>query len=122
MSRERSRWWCSPSPDPAGGSRSPSRGGVEPVWSRDGRRIFYRDNQQFIEATVRTSPKFEVVSRQTLFEDHFLGFTLPHANYDVTADGTHFVFLKTAEETELQVVYNWHHEMRERLAGKGGAP
>jgi serine/threonine-protein kinase len=41
-------------------------GGQEPVWSRDGRRIFYRSPNAIIAATVSLSGNPEVVSRDTL--------------------------------------------------------
>ena len=41
--------------------------GTEPVWSRDGRHLYYRDGEQFVEVTYTTAPEFRVVSRTPLF-------------------------------------------------------
>ena len=106
-----------PFPGPGGRTQLSTTGGVEPVWSRDGRRLYYRDNRQLIAATVRTDPLFAVTAREVLFEDDYIGFTLPHANYDVAPDGAHLLFLKASADPELQVVYNWRAELRVRLAG-----
>ena len=108
-----------PFPGPGARTQVSTGGGVEPVWSRDGKRLFYRSDQRLIAASVRTDPVFAVTSRDTLFEDRFVGFVLPHANYDVAPDGAHFLFLKAAQEAEFQVVVNWRAELRERMAGKG---
>ena len=61
------------------------------MWSRDGRRLFYRDRRQFIAATVVTSPSFAVTSRAALFQDSFARGLSPHANYDISPDGTQFL-------------------------------
>jgi eukaryotic-like serine/threonine-protein kinase len=109
-----------PLPGPGARTQVSLNGGVEPVWSRDGRRIYYRDNQRLVAANVRTTPDFAVTSRVLMFEYDFLGSTLPHANYDVAPDGAHFLFLKPAEDAELQVVVGWRDELRARLAGQAG--
>jgi Tol biopolymer transport system component len=106
-------------PFPGGGAKTfvSTDGGSEPVWSRDGRRIFYRTPQKFYVATVRSDPAFTVVTREPLFDDTYLGSGLPHANYDVSPDGTHLVLIKAAERSQLLVVYNWTAELRARMAG-----
>jgi len=72
--------------------------GAEPVWSRDGKRLFYRGDGHFMAARLATGPGFAIAARDTLFADVFQFAPNPHANYDVMADGAHFVFLKAATE------------------------
>jgi serine/threonine-protein kinase len=110
-----------PFPGPGARTQISVSGGGEPVWSHDGKRLYYRDNRQFIAATVQTGAGFAVTKREVLFDDHFLGSTLPHANYDVAPDGQHFLFLRPAEEAQLEVVYNWGAELRQRLSAKAAA-
>jgi Tol biopolymer transport system component len=88
--------------------------GREPVWSRDGTRLYYRDDRHVVEARFTTSPTFGVTSRQNLFDDTFLRAPF-HANYDVSPDGTHFTFLKGTDNAELITVYNWIAEVRKKL-------
>jgi serine/threonine-protein kinase len=113
-----------PFPGPGARTQISADGGVEPVWSRDGSRIFYRDNQDFRAVTVRVGAggAFEVVKREILFADHFVGSTLPHANYDVAPDGQHFLFMRPSQTAEIEVVYNWREELRARLAGRAATP
>jgi eukaryotic-like serine/threonine-protein kinase len=86
--------------------------GTEPVWSRDGKRLFYRDATQLMEVSFTTSPEFVVTSRTPLFADPFIFAQAPHANYDVSPDGMTFVALRPTEGIQLEVVHNWGAELR----------
>jgi Tol biopolymer transport system component len=95
-----------------------SNGGAEPVWSRDGRRLFYRANRQFMAATVVTAPSLAVASRVVLFADRFVSAAAPHANYDVSPDGRRLLVLDAADEPRIVVVHNWGAAVRSRLDGR----
>jgi tRNA A-37 threonylcarbamoyl transferase component Bud32 len=92
--------------------------GTEPVWSQDGKYLYYRDATQFIEVAVTTSPEFAVTSRTPLFADPFVFAPAPHANYDVAPDRTAFVALRPTEGVQLVVVHNWRSELRGLLASR----
>ncbi|HEX2722815.1 MAG TPA: protein kinase [Gemmatimonadaceae bacterium] len=92
-----------------------SRGGDEPVWARDGSRIFYRDGRNVVAVSFRTAPEFEVTGRRELFPDIYVKRSLPHANYDVSPDGSSFLFLRETSDKEAVVIYNWLPEVRSRL-------
>jgi serine/threonine-protein kinase len=108
-----------PFPGPGARTQVSVDGGREPVWSRDGQRLFYRENQQFVAANVRTAPAFAVVSRNTLFKDRFVRGPY-HANFDVMPDGAHLLLLEATEQAQLMIVHNWADEVRRRL--RGGQP
>ena len=92
--------------------------GTEPVWSRDGKRLYYRDATQLMEVTFTTLPEFAVTSRTPLFADPFVFAPAPHANYDVSPDGATFVALRPTEGVQLVVVHNWRSELRRQLASR----
>ena len=93
-------------------------GGTEPLWSRDGKHLFYRRVSQLVEATLTTSPSLALAGRRTLFDGNFLGGPF-HANYDVMPDGKSFVMVKPADEDrQLVIALNWRAELRRRVAGK----
>jgi eukaryotic-like serine/threonine-protein kinase len=106
-----------PFPGPGGRVQVSTSGGTEPVWSRDGRRLFYRGQRQLMAAVVRPGPAFAVVARDTVLADTYVYASNPHANYDVMPDGTHFVFLEPDNVGELIVVANWTSVLRARMAG-----
>jgi len=58
-----------PFPGPGGRSQISTNGGINPVWARGGRELFYFDTSDgfFTVATVQSEPAFGVVSRDALF-------------------------------------------------------
>ena len=90
-------------------------GGSEPVWARDGRRLFYRDGRHLIAASVTTGSTFVVTGRTELFRDDYLFAQAPHANYDVSLDGTRFLMVRSTEEPKLFVIYGWLGQLTARM-------
>jgi serine/threonine-protein kinase len=95
-------------------------GGQEPLWSRDGRQIFYRSSRAIIAATVSLSGNPEVVARDTIVTDDFLDSSF-HPMYDVTPDGKRLLVLEGDEsQRELTVILNWTRWLKARLADTSG--
>jgi hypothetical protein len=84
-------------------------GGTEPVWSRGGRELFYRQSDRMMVVAVTVDPPLGFSLPQQLFERRYAldpGGNLP--NYDVSPDGQRFVMLQSAEHpSEIRVVLNW---------------
>jgi serine/threonine-protein kinase len=103
-------------PFPGPGAQVPVSigGGNTPVWSRDGRTIFFSNGIQFIAASVATSPTFSVSARTVLFEGNYQ--LLPgHASFDVSPDGKSFLMLRplSGSSEEVVVIHNWKAELRD---------
>ena len=97
-------------------------GGTEPVWARDGNRLFYRDGPKMMSATVVRSPAFAVTARAMLFEGNF-DLASAHANYDASPSGKGFVMTASTEDrAQVVVVQNWMSELRMRLGAKAKGP
>jgi hypothetical protein len=94
-------------------------GGMEPVWSPDGRRLFYRSGTRLMVADLTTTPGFAVTQRSVLFDSPYAGHPY-HQNYDVMPDGRTFVMLQPAgsEGRQIVVVLNWMDEVRRLLASQ----
>ena len=92
-------------------------GGATPIWSRDGRHIYYVVNEQINVATISTTPSFSVISRQPLFDGTYTFKGSVHANFDLAPDGQHFLLIKpTSADAQTVVVRDWKYELRERTA------
>jgi serine/threonine-protein kinase len=101
-------------PEPSGRWQISEGGGREPLWSRDGRELFYRNGNRLISVAVETGPVFRKGSQEVVLEGVYRTMTTK-ANYDIHPDGQHFVLFKNPEgAAELVVVLNWFEELLER--------
>ena len=82
-------------------------GGVEPRWSDDGSRIFFRRGSDVWEVTVRTEPDFAVTGTPTRL---FTASIDPanNNNWDVLPDGR-FVVVQNAPNVgrEVRIMFDW---------------
>lgn len=94
----------------AGGKRQLSvGGGTEPVWSRDGRELFYRSGDRLMRVDMSRGPQ-EAGVPETVLEGKFAAGTVTLANYDVSADGDEFLMVQAREPSRpaaLHVTINW---------------
>ncbi len=111
-----------PFPGPGPRARVSPEGGTEPVWSRDGRELFYRrDRQYFSVTTTRAGDQLRVGRPQRLFEGDFVVASLipGFPSYDVAPDGQRFIMVARAGDTprptRLDVVLGWVQELDQRL-------
>src|SRR5262249_36599276 len=66
-------------------------GGIELVWSRTGREVFYRNGDKMIAVQVATSPAFSAGRPTVLFTGRFLFNTTSSSAFDVSPDGQRFL-------------------------------
>ena len=85
-----------PFPEAGGGRWQVSNGGgSQPVWSPDGRELFFLDGQtRMVAARVQTRPTFAVGGLTTLFDASGYILDAFHQSYDVTPDGRFFIFAR----------------------------
>ena len=92
-------------------------GGGEPLWSRNGARIFYRAGTRLMAAAITTSPALAVTARDSIFAGPY-ATDVYHPNYDVAADGRTFVMIRPVEDgRHVVMVVNWLQELRRRTGG-----
>jgi Tol biopolymer transport system component len=112
--------YVAPYPGPGGRSQISLDGGSTPVWSRDGREIFYQGGGKMMATPVETRPKFRAGLPKPLFKLTNLG------EYDVAPDGKRFVFVRTRGEDaaprSLAVVLNWFEDLKRRMATEKKLP
>jgi len=91
--------------------------GTEPIWSRNGRELFYHSGNQLMVVDVETEPEFGVERPSRLFEG--ICDTDPtlvgSPNYDVSLDGQRFLMVSrrdAAETLALTFVQNWFDELQ----------
>jgi serine/threonine-protein kinase len=107
-------------PDPGRRRKISLDGGHSPVWSRDGRELFYRVGNSVVAAALSTTNGLEVVGRTPLFEGTYVTWPY-HADYDVAPDGRHFITVRRVEvvrDGQLVTVLNWFTELRRAMEGR----
>jgi serine/threonine-protein kinase len=105
-------------------------GGNEPVWSPDGRELFYRAGAiggldpaaMITAATIATTPRLAVTSRTPLFSATGFVTSNPHGNYDVAPDGKTFVFVRSNPSQRVMVIQNLPGMVKQLRAEAGGTP
>ncbi|MBI4472227.1 MAG: PD40 domain-containing protein [Acidobacteria bacterium] len=105
-----------PHPAPGGRWQVSTDGGAEPVWSRDGQELFYRNGDKMMAVTVETRPTFAASTPKQLFEAPFVKDHRNDVNYDVSPDGKRFLMIKEFESqsstAEINIVLNWFSELQ----------
>ena len=97
---------------PFGGSGSKKQisadGGTEPVWSPDGRELFYRNGDRMMVANVSTNPQFAASKPELLFRGWYATDRIA-ANYDISPDGQRFLMIKGEQtaSTQIKIILNW---------------
>jgi Tol biopolymer transport system component len=102
-------------PNPGGIVQVSVASGANPLWSPDGRELYYFQDRQFIAVSVAYDPEFRVVSRKTLFEGDFVQYRWQR-QYDVHPDGDHFVMIENPPGSHLEVVLDWYDELKRLVA------
>jgi serine/threonine-protein kinase len=108
-----------PFPGPGAKTQISTEGGTEPVWSRDGKKLFYRQGDKLMAVDVHTEPTFTAGVPRKLFEGHYEPTQTGNSGYDVSPDGTRFLMVQSpAPEqapTQINVVLNWTEELKQRV-------
>ncbi|MCP4903233.1 MAG: serine/threonine-protein kinase, partial [bacterium] len=92
-------------PGPGVEEQVSARGGISPVWSRDGRELFYIEDDALMSVTVELGDQPEAGAPGRLFALDGLGTV-----FDVSTDGRLFLMVRLGAEptgSQLNVVLNW---------------
>jgi Tol biopolymer transport system component len=90
-------------------------GGDNPVWSPDGRHLFYRNVNQWMSVSFGERPDFRAGKPVLLFEGAY------GAQFDVSADGDQLILIKNellAAQDRIRVVTHWFEEIRRTAGGQ----
>jgi len=97
-----------PFPGPGRASRVSTSGGGYPVWSRDGKELYFIEGDKLMAVPVSSSPSFEAGSPAVLFK-------IPGdmGGFDVSPDGQRFIVTLVVQKTPpLSLVLNWTAALR----------
>jgi Tol biopolymer transport system component len=109
-------------------------GGDSPLWSRDGRELFYHSGDAIMAVSVKTEPTFSLETPKILFRgtynfrNTFFRGVLENDYYpwDIRPDGKRFLMMKEPGATvsaeggprRINIVLNWFEELKQRVPKK----
>ena len=128
----RNEVFAQPWPGPGPKIQISAEGGTDPIWSRDGKELFYRNGDKMMVVAVSLAGGFQAGKPRLLWEGQYShgmssscgppGTT--SANYDVTGDGRRFLMVRDLDQdavsTRIVVVLNFAEELK-RLTAAGKA-
>jgi hypothetical protein len=97
-----------------------SAGGHDPVWSRDGKELFYQEGAKLMSAAVLSKEPIQFRTPQVLFEGGFVQWE-PNTprTFDVSADGRFLMVEPSPTYSQrFNVVLNWVEELHQRVSSK----
>jgi len=104
-----------------------SEGGIEPVWARDGKRLYYRwpdelPNQMWV-VDIQTDGSFAAGKPHLLFQQSGYLWSAPIRAYDIDRNSQRFLMVKREQRkptpvTEMTLVQNWFEDLKRRVPVK----
>ncbi len=111
--------YVAPFPGPGGRIQISTGGAGLPLWSGDGRTIYYPLANRLMATTLSFAPGPSVTGTRTLFEGDYSLDDALHVPFDVAPDGT-FLLVRPVREVRTVVIRDFRTEMRNQLAKQGG--
>ena len=116
----RSEVYVRPFPDVDKGRQQVSvSGGNSPLWSRDGRNLYYRNDDWVMSVAVEIHTEFKFDAPTRLFQvPYFNSDTALGSLWDISPDGNRFLMLKNSSpesgtQPEIKIILNWFEELKE---------
>ena len=103
-------------------------GGLGPLWSPNGRELFYRSSDSVMAVSVETGPTFSLGTPKALFRGTYVGGGVSVGSpWDISPDGKRFLMMKEVASTakpaaeaprKINIVINWFEELKQRAPAK----
>jgi serine/threonine-protein kinase len=114
--------YVSPFPGPGPRRQISTDGGVEPLWSSDGRELFFQSGSKLMAAGVTTGATFSAGVPRVLHEGRFLSSINGNTDWTLTRDGKRFLRIQQVEPeravTRIDLVLNFLSELKQLTAAK----
>ena len=98
---------------------------AQPLWSPDGRELFYLTNDSVMAVAVQTEPTLSFGTPKTLFP---LTYVRESSPWDIHPDSKRFLMMKKvastakpaaeAPQSKINIVVNWTEELKQRVPVK----
>ena len=113
--------YVAPFPGPGAKRQVSTEGGQEPLWSRDGRELFFQSGAKLMSVTVTPGAAFAASVPRVVHEGRFVGSINGNTSWTMTPDGARFLRIQRVEPeraiTHLELVLNWFAELKTPAGG-----
>jgi len=94
-------------------------GGTEPMWSKDGDELFYRNGNRIMAVQVKYEEDFDYGKPDLLIEGAYPKSPFDITNFDISQNGDTFLMLKPVStgKKEIHIIVNWFEELKELMGG-----
>lgn len=99
-------------PYPGPGRRVPVsiKGGLSPIWSADGKELYFRQGSKVMAASITLGPRIDVSTPVELFDGPYTVDLSGHQRYDVAPDGR-FLMVENSEDFRVVLVEGFAGEL-----------
>jgi serine/threonine-protein kinase len=115
--------YVAPFPGPGARHQISTDGGTEPLWSRDGRELFFQSGTQLVAVTISPGAAFSAGTPRLVHEGRYFRTINGNTSWSLTPDGNRFLRIQNVEPeraiTRLELVLNWFAELEQRGAAGG---
>jgi len=91
-------------------------GGTEPLWSRDGRELFFQNGTRLMGVTVTPGAAFSASAPRLVHEGRFFEAINGNTSFSVARDGARFLRIQPLDPeaaiTRIELVLDWFSELK----------
>ena len=113
--------YVAPFPGPGPRHQVSTGGGTEPLWSRDGRELFFQNGAHLIGVTITPGAAFSASVPHVVHQGRFLKTTNGNTCWSITRDGQRFLRIQQVEPeraiNHIELVLNWFSELKQLTSG-----
>jgi eukaryotic-like serine/threonine-protein kinase len=88
-----------------------TRGGLSPIWSADGRELFFRLGSKMLAARMLSAQPISFSAPVELFDGPYTLDLMGHQREDVAPDGRRFLMVENSDDFPIVTVQNWPLEL-----------
>jgi serine/threonine-protein kinase len=91
-------------------------GGTEPLWSRDGRELFFQSGTRLMGVTVTPGATFSASLPRVVHEGRFFRTINGNTSFSITRDGARFLRIQPVNPEpairRIELVFDWFSELK----------
>jgi Tol biopolymer transport system component len=97
-------------------------GGAEPLWSRDGRELFFQSGTRLMAVAVTPGAAFSASPPRLVHEGRFVRSVNGNTSFGITRDGKRFLRIQPVTQepaiTRVELVLDWFSALSRRAASR----